>query len=462
LSNNNLTVDLSNLDQLLNDWCIPLIGDKSRYLVCYGGAGSGKSVFCAQKLVLRMLLEKNHKFLIVRKFKSTHKNSTFSLIRSTLASFGLANHIQVNKTDLTISVPAFDTQFLFIGIDDPEKIKSVAGITSIWIEESTELDEEDFDQLNLRLRGYSESYKQFLISFNPVDESNFLKKRLIDNEDIQHKVTIKRSTYKDNKFLDDEYIRMLEQDMRSNEQMYRVYVLGEFGRPSVKGQFYKCFSVTKHVKPCSYDPSLPLHISTDQNIVPFYPTGIFQIMDKKIRMIDQIALESPNNSTEGMCNEFINRFPNHEAGLFVYGDATSRKGDTRSGENDYQIMLRLLKDYHPVLRVPKSNPPVAMRGQYINAILDREFEGITIEIDNGCNHMISDLLYGKEAPDGTKLKERAKDKETGQTYQRFHHFSDILDYLICNAFEGDYLKFVRGRSINIPIVPKRLVNQRRY
>ena len=38
------------------------------------------------------------------------------------------------------------------GLDDVEKLKSIYDITGIWIEEASELEEGDFNQLDIRLR----------------------------------------------------------------------------------------------------------------------------------------------------------------------------------------------------------------------------------------------------------------------------------------------------------------------
>ena len=40
---------------VFNETYMPYLQCRSRYLVCYGGAGSGKSYFLAQRYVLRLL-----------------------------------------------------------------------------------------------------------------------------------------------------------------------------------------------------------------------------------------------------------------------------------------------------------------------------------------------------------------------------------------------------------------------
>ena len=57
----------------------------------------------------------------------------------------------INRTDYSITLPN-GTQFLCMGLDDPEKIKSITGLTDAWMEEATEFSMDDFSQINLRIR----------------------------------------------------------------------------------------------------------------------------------------------------------------------------------------------------------------------------------------------------------------------------------------------------------------------
>jgi phage terminase large subunit len=69
----------------------------------------------------------------------------------TLSKFQLTSSCHINHSTLTIELPN-GSIMLFKGCDNSEKIKSIAGITDIIIEEATELTEDEFSQLDLRLR----------------------------------------------------------------------------------------------------------------------------------------------------------------------------------------------------------------------------------------------------------------------------------------------------------------------
>ena len=199
-----------------------------RYEIFYGGAGSGKSHFVAQKKVYQHLKDKGRKTLVVRKVAKTIRNSTFALIKDTIVEWNVGSLFKVPKgnTDFDIRGPN-NNQFLFTGLDDPEKLKSIVGITDIWIEEASELNQDDFTQLDLRLRGKTKFPKQITMTFNPVSELMWHKKRFFDT--ASDDVLILKTTYKDNRFLDDDYIRTIEKLKDTDYYHYTVYALGEWG-----------------------------------------------------------------------------------------------------------------------------------------------------------------------------------------------------------------------------------------
>lgn len=212
-------------NQLFNPLYTKLQKADSRFIVSYGGAGSGKSFTQTQHEIIKALSRKE-KILVVRKYASTLKDSVVALFLSILDDWQLSKLYSENKTDKTITFVNGST-ILFKGLDDPEKIKSIAGITRVWVEEANELTWAEFNQLNLRLRGADGL--QITITFNPIDESHWIKKHFFDNDTIREKTTIIRTTYKDNKFIDKEYCEQLESYAKIDENYHRIYALGEWG-----------------------------------------------------------------------------------------------------------------------------------------------------------------------------------------------------------------------------------------
>lgn len=201
---------------------------RHRYEVYYGGAGSGKSVFIAQKLLVKAIYRKR-KVLVIRKYGTTIRDSVFQLVIDTLKKWGIYEYCKINLSTFTITLPN-ESVFLFKGLDDSEKIKSITDITDIWCEEATELSLDEFTQLDLRLRALVEDL-QIFCSFNPVSKANWVYKKWFAPDAVYDKAQtfILHTTYKDNRFLPAAYIAALEDKINTNPTYYKIYVLGEFG-----------------------------------------------------------------------------------------------------------------------------------------------------------------------------------------------------------------------------------------
>ena len=223
------SINLKLSKSLFNETYLPHLTDYSkRYEVYYGGAGSGKSVFLGQKLLVKACKSKR-KILVIRKFGTTLRDSVFQLIIDLLKKWKLYEYCTINLSTYTIILPN-ESVFLFKGLDDSEKIKSITDITDIWIEEASEITDDDYTQLDLRLRALVADLQLF-VSFNPVSKANWVYKKWFDPKEAVYDAEatmILRTTYKDNRFLPKEYIKALEEKALSNPVYYKIYALGEF------------------------------------------------------------------------------------------------------------------------------------------------------------------------------------------------------------------------------------------
>jgi len=138
----------------------------------------------------------------------------------------LSEEFDVNLTDKTITYKKNGSQIMFSGLDDVEKLKSIEGVTGIWCEEATELTQEDFEQLDLRLRGKTKYIKQIILTFNPISEQHWIKRVFFDDP-IDGVFTL-HTTYLDNAFIDDEYKMVMENKKKTNPRYYNIYALGNW------------------------------------------------------------------------------------------------------------------------------------------------------------------------------------------------------------------------------------------
>ncbi len=216
-----------NLKETTVESFFSLYGCDKRYLVLMGGAGSGKSIFSGRKLLERLVSEENHRFLAVRKVARTIRESQFTQLCSQISEYYDPEDFKINRTDMLIKCERTNSCIIFAGLDDVEKLKSIYNITGIWIEEASEISQSDFNQLDIRLRGETKYYKQIILSFNPIDINHWLKKRFFDTKDPR--AMTHKSTYKTNKFLDDEAKEVLLSYKDTDPYYYTVYCLGEWG-----------------------------------------------------------------------------------------------------------------------------------------------------------------------------------------------------------------------------------------
>lgn len=231
----------------------PLLKNKSRYLVLFGGSSSGKSHFIAQRYVARVLNEKPCNVMVVRQVSKDNRNSTFNLFKQIINHWQAGAYFKINEGDMRITCLKNGNMIIFTGLDDVENLKSTTfpngEMTDIWLEEASQTAENDFSQLDVRLRG-GLSNKQITVSFNPISITHWLKKKFYDRsklssglhedtyvyseDDIDGKrvklyCTILHTTYKDNMFLGDAEKLLLESYKDTDPYYYEVYCLGHWG-----------------------------------------------------------------------------------------------------------------------------------------------------------------------------------------------------------------------------------------
>lgn len=241
-----VNIDFTKFYDLLNYEFWDFFDDKSRIRISFGGAGSGKSVEAFQECLYKVLTQPGHNYLICRKIAATNKTSTYSLFQQLIYNMALntddlipnidvSSAFKINKTDLAVTCNLNGNMIIFKGLDDIEKIKSITFpkgvLTDIIIEEASEITKKDFDQLNVRLRGKARVPFQITMLLNPINDQHWIKKEFFDLKSYQrkYKVCILKTTYKDNRFIDEDYKSVLEGYKDLDYEFYKVYCLGEWG-----------------------------------------------------------------------------------------------------------------------------------------------------------------------------------------------------------------------------------------
>ena len=240
-------------DNFIFDW------DYETYLAI-GSYGSGKSHAIVQKILLKLFSEKR-KACIFRDVYDTHKESTFDLIKQILDDMGLLADVGVRKHQTKVCFKNSPLEFkfpngsriIFKGMDSTEKLKSLNGVSIVWIEECSEVTLESYLEVLGRIRTPNRTM-HFILSCNPVGKFNWVYQRFFEkveddgsttvilNDELlyQKKVLVKRGVYyhhstcDDNPFLPREYISRLDELKTYDKNLWVVARLGRFGSTGMR------------------------------------------------------------------------------------------------------------------------------------------------------------------------------------------------------------------------------------
>ena len=271
------------------------------------------------------------------------------------------------------------------------------------------------------------------------------------------------STYHNAKNLPRNYIEGRLDTLSDNEAMKFVY-----GYPFSKtgGEYYPAFSRARHVRRVEEIENIAKHISWDFNVMP-YMTLVDGQIRYKIRYIDEnmqkhdepaegrkpievmiiefikeFCLASPRNTSEACCDSLLEyHVGNPYLEFFYYGDSTGRNRIAGLGSlNNYKIIADRLDAYlfEGSDRVPKMNMGVLTRRDLMNRVLEGKYPEIELYFDEEMTETIRDFEFLKLGATG-KLKEKAKDPQTGAMYEKIGHTSDAVEYLVCEILK-DYVR----------------------
>ena len=194
----------------------------------WGGRGSGKS-WAAAMLCARLLVAEKKSGLFVRKYQRTIRASQYTLFDGTLSRMGLAGQVRSLRGSLGFETPA--ASIISVGVDDPEKIKSVEGISFVWFEEATELAERDFDTIFYSLR---DDDIKVILTHNPMpSKTHWLRRRKFDI-DIH-------STYQDNPHLPARFVQSIEELEQKDPTLWTLWGRGEWAE--IEGAIYRNYEM---------------------------------------------------------------------------------------------------------------------------------------------------------------------------------------------------------------------------
>lgn len=484
-------------DSLLDNECYyPAYYDNSRYCLVWGGRGSGKSREIEGKLPLVLISTLRYcRVLMIRQVKQSIPTTLYLELKDYIEYWKLEDEFEVKSSPMRIISKLTGNEITFDGMDKPDSLKSLKDYTHVFFGEALQIkDEEGVDKVDKSIRTPRFKNHRIYFVFNPDNKAHFLYRNFFDpatEEDFayyrQNMQSI-HTTYRDNKFVPESFVQLLEKDRTANPDRYKVDGLGRWGEIKRMGAYYPNFSLERQtverLKQSTYNPNAPLHITFDFNVWPYISLVVTQVdfangaKTVNVNHIEEICLNEKEHgkaavgSIEQTMKAFCNRYKGHKGTIYYYGDRSGHNRKTnavsdyatvakhlKAGPNSYYtkygclfkamdrtnrknnpshaarkvFFRRLHTDQLQVLPLSRSNGTLNATGGKRG--LSANYGGWTIAqyVDSSCRYLINDYLLTEEDERNGRKDERDKN---------LTHTSDAVDYFFAMYFDAEFEQIV--------------------
>lgn len=222
-----------------------------RYKGLRGGRGAARS-WTAATALLAKARSYHRRVLCTREYQATIKDSVHQLLRTRIEGMGLVKEFRITENSVRHEITGSD--FIFKGLrHDPQGIKSLEGVTDVWIEEAASVSGESLLILDPTIRADG---SEIWATWNPEDSEDPIEKFFANAPD-EDKVVIK-TTFRDNPFfpstLEKQRANALEIAKRTGDfEIYNWIWEGEFRKISSRFVFRKRVIVEDFDTPANVD-----------------------------------------------------------------------------------------------------------------------------------------------------------------------------------------------------------------
>jgi hypothetical protein len=390
-------------------------GSRARFKGFSGPIGSGKSQALCQEAIRLSYLNPGRQGLIGAPTYPMLRDATLTSFLEVLTSNRIRH--ELNKSESVLLMKDTGSRIYFRAVDDFERLR---GTNLAWfgLDELTYTTEEAWLRLEGRLRDPQASR---LCGFGVWTPRGFdwVYRRFVRNVIAGYEVVLAQP-FENRHVLDripDFYERLRES---YDAKFYDQEALGEYLNVQA-GVVYEAFERKRNLREVEIDGALPLFWSLDFNVDPM-SSIVAQTSGEEIRVLDEVVLSRA--STLQACEEFHGRYPNHQAGIVICGDASGQRQQT-AGTTDYRIIKEFFRRtaYRNLkFRVPPSNPSVRERIALVNAKLFSASEEVRLFVHPRCTGLVADFEEVTFKPDTSVIDKERDSKRT--------HLSDALGYLI--------------------------------
>ena len=380
-----------------------------------GPIGSGKSQALCQEAIRLSYLNPRRMGLLGAPTYQMLRDATQATLFEILDSNGIP--YEHNKAENTLRMKDTGSRIVFRPVDEFERLR---GTNLAWfgLDELTYTPEAAWLRLEGRLR---DPKAQRLCGFAVWTPKGYdwVFRKFVEGPSKGYGVVVAQPY--ENRFLlarvPDFYDRLQES---YDERFFRQEVLGAY--LSLSGStVYSSFARAENLKDLGRDERLPLLWALDFNVDPM-SSLVVQMVGGKVLVLDEIVVR--NGTTMDASEEFLKRYPEHWAGVQIYGDASGNQRQT-TGATDYEMIREYFQAHSGMTlqyRVPRANPSVRERINLTNAKLRSATGDVGLLVDPKCKELIKDLEQVTYKADSNTID---KDRDRMRT-----HLSDALGYLL--------------------------------
>ena len=298
------------------------LASDSRYFICTGGRGSGKS-FSINFFLLLLTYEQGHIILFTRYTLTSAHISIIPEFIEKIELLGKEHEFHITKDEITNLVTG--SKIIFKGIKTSSgtqtaNLKSLAGVTTWVLDEAEELTDEDvFDKIDLSIRHKTKQNRVILI-LNPATKEHFIYNKFFEQKGVneasnttKNDVTYIHTTYEDNAVnLSESFLNQINYIKENQPNKFKHVILGGW-LDKAEGVIYSNWKIGEFIQTdlsCygqdfgfSVDPTTLIQVSIDKKHKRIYAkellykaglttTDIFSINSKLVTLNGLIVADS--------------------------------------------------------------------------------------------------------------------------------------------------------------------------
>ncbi len=403
-----------------------------RFVYIPAGRQSGKTELALRRLVRYLPIKKeweDPRYFYAGPTYNQAKRTAWERIKKLIPKQWISD---VSESSLTIRT-IFGSELFIFGLDKPQRIEGISCDGGV-IDECSDIRPGTFDLSILPTLVWRDGWVWFIgipkrFGVGALEYKSKYFKAL--KGELENSTAF---TWKSSDVVPQDYLELCRKimDERDFDEQFNASWITASG-----GVFYS-FDEEYNVRPCIYDPSLPILVSSDFNVDPMCWILAHRSGDN-LNVFGEIFLR--NTNTEETINELLKRYGRHTGGFQFYGDASSRARKTSASMSDYiQISNNPeIKKLGRTMHYTTANPPIADRFAATNARI-KDGEGIRhIFIDEKCKNLIRDLLSRTYKP-GTRETDDYGDQG---------HMTDALGYVCYKLWSVNKLQIPISNIVTI-------------